>query len=211
MGIINLNPKELEVIKASIELRRKSYEDNSDYLAGLEDILERIDSPIIDLKPLQRARLIGCIREYLIYPNEDLFKLSDYEIFCTIDKVKDRMRKVDIGLGAMNKLKKKKDKEFRIFENTIDKISKLKKETKIYFSETENGRVYKVGIIVEGGNGIKIEADGSLIEKFTLKTINEDWFMNSAKPREIIDKIELYEIENKLTENQIRIKELLKK
>ncbi|MDC9723378.1 MAG: hypothetical protein PSN34_11510 [Urechidicola sp.] len=211
MSLIKLNPKEIEVIKASIELRRKSVENNLDQISKLDDIVERLNSYVIDLKPLQRAKLIGCIREYLIYPNEDLFKLSDYEVFCSVEEVKDRMRKVDIGLSAMNKLKKKKDKKFRIFEDTIEKVNQLASKKKVYFSETENGKVYKIGIVGANGKGIKIEADGSPIENFKLEKVHKDWFMKSSSPKEIIAKIENYGQRNRLTENQIRAKEILKK
>lgn len=211
MSLINLEQKEAELIKASIELRKESWADNPDLIAKLEDILERINFPIIDLKQLQRAMLIECVQEYLIYPNEDLFKLSDYEVFCSIDEIKDRMRKVDVGLNAINKLKKNKEKKFRIFEDTIEKVTRLAAKRKVYFSETENGKVYKIGIVGEGEKGIKIEADGTPIENFKLEKVSENWFMNSATPREIIEKIESYGIKNKLTENQIRAKEILKK
>lgn len=211
MSLIQLNPKEIEVIKASIELRIKSVEDNHDQISKLDDIVERLNSYVIDLKPLQRAKLIGCIREYLIYPNENLFKLSDYEVFCSVEEVKDRMRKVDIGLSAMNKLKKKKDKKFRIFEDTIEKVNQLASKKKVYFSETENGKVYKIGIVGANGKGIKIEADGSPIEYFKLEKVHKGWFMKSSSPKEIIAKIENYGQRNRLTENQIRAKEILKK
>lgn len=211
MSLIDLTPKEIEVIISSIELRRKSINDNHEQISRLNDIVERLNSDLIDLKPLQRANLIGCIREYMIYPNDDLFKLSDYEVFSAVDEVKNRMRIVDVGLRAMNKLKEKKDKNFRIFEDTLEKINQLVSKEKVYFSETKDGNVYKIGIVGINGKGINIEVNGSPIGKFKLEKLHKDWFMKSASPKEILAKIENYEQRNILTENQIRAKEILKK
>lgn len=211
MGIINLNLKEVEVVKASLELRRKSWANNPNLIARLEDILARINFPIIDLKPLQRATLIGCIKEYLIDPNKDLLKLSDYEILCSFDEIKDRMRKVDVGSGIINKLERKEDKKSRIFEDTIKKITILTTTKKVYFSEQDNGNIYKIGIVGEEGIGLKIDGRQPIIENFKLEKLSKDSFMNAATPREIIEKIESYGIKNSLTENQIRAKKILEK
>ena len=214
MSLINLNPKEVEVIKESIELRRNTCEGHSELSAHLmprlDDILKKVNLPIIDLNPSQRSLLIGCIREYIIYPNEDLFKLSDYEIFCSIDQLKDRMRQVDIGSSAINKLKKKGDRENKIFEDVLEKGKQLASTQKVYYSDIEDEKIYKIGIVVEKGKGIKIE-DSPILENFKFQTIEKDWFMSSASPKEVIKKIEVYELHHKLTENLIRVKEILKK
>lgn len=211
MSIIKLEPTDLEIIKTSIQLRRKSWAENPKLISKLDDIQDRLNFFPIDLKPLQRATLIGCIREFIIIPNGDLFDLSDYEVFCSIDDVEERMRKVDVGLNAMNKLKMKREKAFRTFENTIEKVNQLMDKDIVYFSETDDGKIYKFAIIGKNGTGMRIEAEGSALEYFELGNISADSYMKSASPKEVIAKLEVYGQKNTLTENQIRAKEILRR
>lgn len=209
MSISELSQQEIEVIKASIELRREFWQGNPELNAELDDLLDKIKYPFFRLKPIQRATLIGCIREYLIQPNEDLLKLTDLEILFTLESIEDRLRRVDIGLAAMNKLKNKKERNFRRFEDTLQRIGELKKAHKVFFSKTDNGKLYKIGIATKEGNGLRIEMDGSPISNIKFEKLNKDWFMDSASPKEVLDIMEKYHKENSPTDNDLQVGKIL--
>lgn len=211
MSLIALSLEEVDLIRKSIKTIQPDVEEIPGQIEQYEDILRRISLGSIDLKPLQRAKIIGCIMNYLINPNIDLFSLSDYEVFSSENTLLDRMNKVDIGLNAMNKLKRKKDKDYRVFANTQARMDHVRGSNKVYFSALDDGKIYKVAIVGSNEKGIKIEIGGSDIDRFRIEKINQSRYLNIATPKELIKQIEDYETDNILEENHVRVKELLKR
>lgn len=214
MSILNLEETERDLLKASITLRLKSCANSEFYkqiVTDLEEILKRIDSSLIDLKPPQKATLIGCIKELVIYPNEELLRISDFEVFMCSNADKEKLKYIEIGVVLIQKLKRQKDLEFRNLGNTFRKIDSLLKMSKVYYSETDDGNIYKVGIITEGNKGIEIVMSGTSFLNFDISKISKDNYEKSAKPNEVLQKMVRYAQKNPLTKNQEKLMNILEK
>ena len=97
--------KEIEMIKESFELRKKN--SNIDHINKLNTITTKLSFPIKNLTSLQRAIIRGCIREFAIYPNEEILRKSDYEIFLSRKEIEQDCLRIDIALSILNKIKKR--------------------------------------------------------------------------------------------------------
>jgi len=203
MSIIKLSAREVEAAKSSIELRKSKWEGSPDYLNRLDEVLKRLDFPIIDLTPSQRPLLIGCIRDFSIKPNEDLFRLTDFEILISVNSIKEKLESVDIGLSAINKLKTKKDKKSRRFEDAIWKVEQIIQAQEVFYSNSESGGIYKVGIAVDGNKCLRIEHVFN--DYFEFDKLTKSSYSNSGTPEKVLEIIEDYGQENALSDYHERI------
>lgn len=199
---------EIEMIKESFELRKK----NSDtkHIDELNEISFKISLPIRFLTNLQRAIISGCIKEFVIYPNKEILNKSEYEIFLLKKEIEQDCLKIDIASRILNKIKKSDESKCRLFEHTFEKIEKLCNSKQIYYSITNDGKIYKIGIVTGNNEGMHIELClTSDLENFKIGFLNKDSFMKSTNPTDLVKYLNIYEKKNRLTENQKRIIKLM--
>ena len=195
--------KEIEMIKESFELRKKN--SNIDHINKLNTITTKLSFPIKNLTSLQRAIIRGCIREFAIYPNEEILRKSDYEIFLSRKEIEQDCLRIDIALSILNKTKKRTETKQRLFEQTFEKIDKISNSKQVYYSISNSGEIYKVGIVTEKNKGLKTELClTSTLSNFEIGILSGDSFMKSTKPTELVNYLKRYGKENKLTENHNR-------
>ena len=147
--------KEIELIKESFELRKKN--SNIDHINKLNTISTKLLFPIKNLTSMQRAIIRGCIREFAIYPNEEILHKSEYEILLSRKEIEQDCLQLDIALNILNKTKKRTESKQRLFEQTFEKIDKISNSKKVYYSISNSGEIYKVGIVTEKNKGLKTE------------------------------------------------------
>lgn len=212
MSIIKFDFKEIEMIEKSIELRKESNQGNIGHLKELDSILKQLKSPIIYLKPMQKSILTGCIRVSEIYPKEELIEKSEYEIMLSQKEIQNECIQLDMAFGILDKLKKKTEPKSRFFKTTFEKIEKIRNSQKVYYSITNDGKIYKAGIVIDKNKGLKTELVGAhSLTNFNFEKLHKDSFMKIGKPNEIINHLELYGVKNELTEGQDRLKNILEK
>ncbi|MCL7755164.1 hypothetical protein [Polaribacter sp. Z022] len=195
--------KEIELIKESFELRKK----NSDveHINKLNVITTKLSFPIKNLTSLQRAIISGCVKELAIYPNEDILRKSEYEILLSRKEIEQDCLKIDIASNILNKIKKRTESKRRLFEQTFEKIDKISNSKQVYYSITNNGKIYKIGIVTEKNKGLKTELClTSTLSNFEIGILSENSFMKSAKPTDLVNYLKDYGKDNKLTENHNR-------
>jgi len=211
---MNLEKAEKDMLKESIALRLKICDDDGFYkqqITILEEILKIIDSDFVELKPAHKALLIGCIKELVVYPNAEFLNISDFEVLMFSETDKEKLKYIDIGLILIKKLQRQKDQKLRTFEPILSRIDLLLKSNEVYYSETKDGKIYKVGIKTGGNMGIDLVMEGTSFSNFDYSRLSRDSYEKSANPSEVLQKLERYALNNQLTENQERVKKILEK
>lgn len=126
MAIYRFTKREKELIKESIHNRMQfSVNDSkleSKHRLELVDLLARLKRQFIELKPLEKARIIGLMRECFIDVNSDLFTLKYSQLLNSTDDTKERVVLVDDALSLVNKLKLKKEKQEKLLKDIISAI-----------------------------------------------------------------------------------------
>jgi hypothetical protein len=118
------------------------------------------------------------------------------------------------GLGDVYKrqvLKKLKDNQYgnyRQFRLVNEKTETFKEIKTIYYSLSSN-KIYKVGVVLKGKQGFKIEIGSADFSEFEIVDLFRDQFMFEGTPAEILNKIKLYENEGRPEENHKRLVEIL--
>lgn len=194
---------EIRMIKDAFELRRK----NSDiqHIKKLEIITSKLLFPIKELTSLQRAIISGCVKELIIYPNEEMLSKTDYELLVSRNEIEKKCLNVDIGLKILNKINKRTEQKLKLFEQTFEKIDKLSNSKQVYYSITNDGKIYKAGIMTEKDKGMFVGLNQtSTICNFEIGFISKNSFTKTSKPNEIVSYLREYEKVNKLTENHKR-------
>ncbi|MBC7000856.1 hypothetical protein [Cytophaga sp. FL35] len=194
---------EIQLIKDSFELRKK----NSDigHANELDKIQSKLYFPIKNLTSLQRAIISGCVKEFAIYPNQEILNKSDYEILLSRKEIEQDCLRIDIASKILNKIKRRTDSKRKLFEQTFEKIDKLSNSKQVYFSITRDGKIYKVGIVTDRNKGMKTELClTSTLSNFEIGFLSQDSFMKSSNPTELVNYLKEYGKENKLTENHNR-------
>jgi len=209
MRIIEFSDSEKDLIKESIDLRLTNSKKNIGFYKGhiseLNEILRRIDSFYVTLTPMQKAILTGCIREKVIYPNENILNLTDFQLLSIYESFKEKIEYIDTSLNILNKIQNKKEPKTETFESRITKIHSILKIREVYYSVTDNGMIYHVGLLSGENKGIHINLKGALISNFNISKLNRKYYMKSAKPEEIIEAINISESDKRFTENYNRL------
>jgi len=162
-----------------IKKRQKICDSNPEFYdkhkKDLQKILSQLDRYFIDLTPLQKAMISGCIKDYIDYSNNEFLILSDYEIF-KIRKLKsNELIETDIALIVLKKLKDKSNAKRKTFKSILENIDLLLKTEKIYYSSLNNGKIYKAAIMISDKEGLSIEMEGALLEDFKFEKILGDF------------------------------------
>lgn len=79
----------------------------------------------------------------------------------------------------------------------------------VYYSTTNDGKIYKVAIMVSVNQGVRTRMEGALLENFKIEKINRDSYMHADKPNIIIEKNRKYGENNTLTKNHEMALQLL--
>lgn len=208
MKKLYFTPKELSIVKASVDARKKIWLGQSNLIADLDDILSRIGSPFLTLKQIQKARLIGCVKNHILDPNNHLYLLTDYTISTNYKEYKSLMLKMDIGSSTINKLSRHKDKKIRLFKDKIKQLELLYSVKDICYSES-CGNIYKIGLVASNGLIFRTELDSDAIGRIKFEKINKDLFMKTGRIDEIMEKLEDLESCGQLIQAQLKMKEIL--
>jgi len=204
--------EEIVMIKESFELRKQNSNGNTDHINKLNTIITKLRFPIKNLTSMQRAIISGCIKELVIYPNEEILNKSDYEILLSRKEIENDCLRIDIASKILNKIKKRTEPKRRLFEQTFEKIDKICESKKVYYSISNSGEIYKVGIVTEKDKGLKAELClTSTLSNFEIGILSKDSFMKSTKPTELVNYLKRYGKENKLTENHNRFINIMEK
>ena len=200
------------MIKESFELRKQNSNGNTDHIEKLNSIITKLKFPIKNLTSMQRAIINGCVKEFAIYPNEEILNKSDYELLLSKKEIEKDCLRIDIASKILNKLKKRTESKRKLFEDRFETINKICNSKKVYFSITNDGKIYKIGIVTGKDKGLKTELGlTSTLSNFEIGFLSEKSFMKSSKPTELADYIKRYGKENKLTENQNRFINIVEK
>lgn len=199
---------EIEMIKESFKIRKRR--SDITHKSELDNITSILSFPIKRLNSFQKAIIIGCIKEFAIYPNECILQKSEYEVLLLRKEIEQDCLKIDVASRILNKIKKKDEPKRWLFEQTFEKIDKLTNSKLIYYSITKEGEIYKAGIVTGKNNGMKIEfCPTSIISNFKIGFLNQGTFMSSGNPTELVKYIEYYGKENVLTENHKRFVKII--
>jgi len=203
---------EILMIKESFDLRKQNSNGNTDHIEKLNSIITKLRFPIKNLTSMQRAIINGCVKEFAIYPNQEILNKSDYELLVSKKEIEKDCLRIDIASKILNKIKKRTESKRRLFEDSFEKINKICNSKKVYYSITNDGKIFKIGIVTGKDEGLKTELGlTTTLSNFEIGFLSEKSFMKSSKPTELADYIKGYGKENKLTENQNRFIHIVKK
>jgi hypothetical protein len=167
---------------------------------------------VYGFEPQSKARISGCIKESLEYPNIDFLNLSDYEVFRIRDLKSDELEKRDLVINLLKKLYNK-DKDVvnkKPYKLSFEKIDLLLTTEKIYYSSSDDGKIYKAAIMISKNKGLAFEMDdGVLLENFEFTECSADSFMSVDRPKVVLEKLKSYGMNNKLNENHKRFINIL--
>ncbi len=214
MGYVIFNTKELDIISKAIENYKPKIRNNPDFINKLEKAEKKIKlSRFSVTSSNNKALLIASIKGYLNYPQEEeLFALSEYEIFIANDKMKDLFKEMDFRSNLINKFKREKDRKDKIFGDVFKKMEQLQSLKEVCYSEMHDGKIYKIGIIGNDGKGLKMEVGSTnIITDLKIEEVYPYWFGKKGTPMDVIQKLELYGAKNKLNKSQVQAKEILRK
>jgi len=187
------------IIKA-VELRRSYVDDHKKSSSAIDSILLFAYNPFLRLSTFEKSFLRGCVKEYCIYPNEELLKLSDYEVFQSDSDLHAAFKFVDTGLSILKKLNDKDYSCYRSFESVINTAEQFNSIKTVYYSLSGN-KIYKAGVVLKGKKGFKIEIGSADYSRFAVVDLFRDQFMFEGTPVEILNRIKIFENECKLEEN----------
>ena len=178
MRIVNFSNDELKVVKIAIEFGIRNWQ--KELVEILKVCKKRVSQEEVILSAMEKRRILACLKVKFIDPNFEIYELSDFELLSKFDKLRDRIQELDYAAKASNKLSRKKDEKIRIIQNRLSKISDLIPIQKVYYSISEIGLPYKIGLEGENGKGIKLEE--TIIENISLQKIFPNQYVESTNP-----------------------------
>ncbi len=210
MNILNLSPVEIDLIISMLGSRKVSWKNLPNQIQRIDAILGHLSLPSIYLTRRQKDLIIGCLREYFIYPNQDLLNLTEFEILISRDALHDKLAKLDIGIVIMNKLKKQTEKPFKTFGEVIHKIDQIIHSKKIYYSQNQDGKIYKLAIEVKNNEGVRIDLEGTNLEYFRIEKFDMRSYSKYSAPMTVLEAFETYFQNKDPNETQERVIKILK-
>lgn len=215
MALIEFEEKEIGLIKNSIKKRQEICDSNPEVYdkrkKDLLKILNQLDGYFIDLTPLQKAMISGCIKDFIDYSNNEFLSLSDYEIFRIRELESNEFNEADIALIVLRKLRDKSNTKRKTLKSILKNIDLLLKTEKIYYSILNDGKIYKAAIMISDKKGLRIEMEGALLEDFKFENILGDSYMTFDKPKIVLDKLNTYGEHYDLTKNHQRFIKIIEK
>lgn len=214
MAFIDLTTEERTIAISALQLAKRSVSADTEFdrkhLEEVGEIETALDNHITSLKPLQRAILIGCLNQNFIFPNEDLFKIHEFDLIFRDDQLSERLIKVDAALELRNKLKNKSERRTKLFKEKLENLDSLTKAKKIHFSKMDNGHIYKAGILIGKGKGARFELGSiSPITVIKIENLGASIYENSGTLQQVLDILLSYSASHELTESQKSFQKLL--
>lgn len=213
MALIELDEKEKELIKKAIGKRVTICNSNLDFydkhLKDVNNILNRIEQYFVDLKPIQKAIISGCIKDLMEGPNSEILGLSDFDIFKIRKLNSEQIKEIDVARILQQKLHKKKTPKRALYKSILERIDLLLNSDEVCYSYLSDGKIYKAAIMVSDKRGLRVEMHGALLDRFDFEPIVKDVYMTSDKPEAVLQKLKEYANNNELTTNQERVREIL--
>lgn len=197
---MKITPEEKKLIIEAVELRKPFVDDHKKSLSAIDSILLFAYNPFLRLSSFEKAFLRGCVKEYCIYPNEELLKLSDYEVFQSSPDLYPAFNFVDTGLSLLKKLNDSDYSGYRSYESVLENVRQFSAIKTVYYS-LSGRKIYKAGVVLKGKKGFKIEIGSADYLRFEVVELFRDQFMYEGTPSEILDKIRIFENESQLEEN----------
>lgn len=205
MSTFKFNNREKEFILKAIAERRVHCQDEfyKKHLVELDKIEYEIKLDLSSLPPKSKSITIGCLRETYIHPNRDFLNMNEFHMIFRVEELRSVMEDLDIVMNLLNKLLKKSKQKYRLFGDSLKKINGILNSKRILYSTTTNGKVYKAGILMDGGNGVQFELDGwSEPNNFEIGKLNSKYYMNIGTPSEVRNLLKNYASAYELTEMQ---------
>lgn len=202
MNAFNFNDQEKNIIKKAIATRRSNCKDEfyKKHLIALDKIEIELDFDITNLSPMNKSIVTGCLRETYIYPNEECFSLTDFQLMQRTEELSAKLENLDIVLNLLNKLLQKTQQKYLLFSGTLSKIDRILNSNKILFSTTTDGKVYKAGIIIGKNEGIHFELDNSSEPTiFLIGKLNPQSYISSGSPQEVKSLLSQFSENHELT------------
>ncbi|UTW65563.1 hypothetical protein KFE94_12980 [bacterium SCSIO 12643] len=198
------------MIKNALDFRKKFTADFPKHDQQLNNIYQKIEAPLIELKPLEKSILTGCIKAFLINPNQDLITKSDYDIFQERKTLKSNYLKIDIGNDILKKLGKKTPYR-TTFQWLFNKFNEIESAKNVYYTIANNGNILKVGISLHNNLALYSELEEvHTLEKFCFGKLSSRPFTNKGTPSEVIHLLDLYSNKSALSKGQLKLKTILK-
>ncbi len=185
-----LDTHEITIIIDSLNSRIKSLPENDESSIKTQDALKSFVNEGYIVKQNYRPWVIGCINEFKVSPFPELFKITDYDAIMSNIEHMERMKAMDIVLMTINKLQRKSEKPLDLFHEKYSKLSSLGKIEKILFSETNNGKLYKIGILFSNGKGLKYDNQILPFEKIIVEKIVINEYESQILPDQFLGKLD---------------------
>lgn len=171
MDNLNLNNNEITIINDALTGRINTVPINDESNIKTQDVLASFTQEGNEVKPKYRPWVIGCINDYFINPNKELFLITEYDAIMASDEVLLKMKELDQALTLITKLQKKSEKPRKLFHEKYSKLSELGNLEKILYSESTNGNLYKIGILFTNGKGVKFDNETGPIKSINVEKI----------------------------------------
>ena len=201
--------QEKQLIINSVLFRKTVEANNEKCSRAIDSIILYVKHPFAKLTSFEKVYLKGCIKDYSIYPYEDLFKLTDYEVFQASIDFHPKFELVDTGLSLLKKMNDKYYSSYRLFQSVLI-IAKQFSAIKTVFYSLSGKEIYKVGIVLHGEKGFKIEFSNTSFSRFEVVDLIRSQFMFEGTPIEILRLIKILESEGKLNVNHTILAAILK-
>lgn len=197
---MKVTAKEKDLILKAIEYGKPFVDDHKKSLTAIDSIILFASNPFLRLTTFEKAFLRGCVKQYCIFPNEELLKLSDYEVFQSGPELHATFEFVDTGLSLLKKLNDKDYSYYRSFQSVIETAKQFSTIKTVYYS-LSGKKIYKAGVLLKGKKGFKIEIGSADYSRFEVVELFRDQFMFEGTPIEILNYITIFENESRLEKN----------
>jgi hypothetical protein len=202
MDNLNLNNNEITIINDALNGRINTLPINDETNIKTKIVQSSFIQDGNVVKPKDRTWVIGCIREYYIERSKELFNITDFDAVMAGDDILKRMIEIDIALALINKLQKKSEKKLKLFHEKYSKLSELGELQKVLFSESNNGQLYKIGLLFTNGKGLRFDNETGPIKNINVEKViltdfecelTGDKFITKLKDREKINRLSILE------------------
>ena len=190
MTNLELDKNEITIIIDALNARINSLPEKDESSIKTQDALNSLINEGYIVKQKYRPWVIGCINDHYISPFKELFNVTEYDAIMATNEQMERLKAIDNVLMLINKLQKKSKKPLNLFYEKYSKLSGLGKIEKILFSETNYGKLYKIGILFSNGKGIKYENETLPFKKIIVEKISIKEYQDQSMPVQFMGKLD---------------------
>jgi hypothetical protein len=190
MTNLELDKNEITIIIEALNARINSLPEKDESSIKTKDALNSFVNEGYIVKQKYRPWVIGCINDHYISPSHELFNITEYDAIMATYEELQRMKAIDNALVIINKLQKKSEKPLNLFYEKYSKLSGLGKIEKILYSETDYGKLYKIGILFSNGKGIRYENETLPFKKIIVEKISIKEYQAQSMPVQFMGKLD---------------------